>query len=88
MLRTTLQAANGAFTVHGQSCIPTSVEPNRLLGALPFAEYQALARHFDVLQPAAQRVLAWPEQPLEYVYFERDGLASVLVPASCNRAVP
>jgi CRP-like cAMP-binding protein len=65
----------------------TSVESNRLLAALPLVEYDALLPHLQVVELPARKVLAFPEQRMEYVYFERTGLVSVLVPMEDGKSV-
>jgi CRP-like cAMP-binding protein len=65
----------------------TSDESNRLLAALPLVEYEALLPHLQVVDLPARKVLAFPEQRMEYVYFERTGLASVLVPMEDGKSV-
>jgi CRP-like cAMP-binding protein len=58
-----------------------------LLAALPAAEYESLAPRLQVIELPAQHVLAWPEERLEYVYFPRNGLVSILVPMENGKAV-
>ena len=62
------------------------VERNRLLAALPAAEYAMLAPHLEAVELAPQQVLAWPDEPIPYVYFERDGLGSIVVPMEDGRS--
>jgi hypothetical protein len=62
------------------------VEQNRLLAALPAAEYAMLAPHLEAVELAPQQVLAWPDEPIPYVYFERDGLGSIVVPMEDGRS--
>jgi CRP-like cAMP-binding protein len=75
----------GAFNVK-QGPRPCD-ELNRVLAALPLAEYEALLPHLQVVNLPAQHVLAFAEQPLQHVYFERDGLVSVLVPMEDGKSV-
>jgi CRP-like cAMP-binding protein len=71
----------------GDQRVEATTERNRLLAALPDADYQALATHFQVVDLRAQQVLAWPDEPIRHVYFERDGLVSVLVPMEDGKSV-
>jgi CRP-like cAMP-binding protein len=65
----------------------TSYESNRFLAALPRAEYDALLPHLELVHLPAQHVLAFPEQPMRHVYFERDGVVSFLVPMQDGKSV-
>jgi len=62
-------------------------ERNRLLAALPAPDYELMLAYLETVELPAQHVLAWPEQPIEYVYFPRDGLVSVLVPMESGKSV-
>jgi CRP-like cAMP-binding protein len=62
-------------------------ERNRLLAALPAAEYESLSFRLQIVELPAQRVLAWPDEEIEYVYFPQNGLVSMLVPMENGKAV-
>src|SRR3979490_642817 len=64
-----------------------SDEPHRLLAALPEYEYQALQPMLELVDLPAERVLAYPEQDMRYVYFQRDGLGAMFVPMEDGKAV-
>jgi CRP-like cAMP-binding protein len=64
-----------------------SDEPNRLLAALPEDEYQALQPMLEVVDLPAERVLAFPEQDMRYVYFQRNGLVAMFVPMEDGKTV-
>jgi CRP-like cAMP-binding protein len=62
-------------------------EPNRLLAAIPEKEYQSLAPHLEVVDVKTRKVLAWPTEPIRYVYFPRDSVVALLVPMENGSAV-
>lgn len=51
---------------------------NRLLAALPAAEFDRLAPHLKPVELALKQVLHQPNQPLEFVYFPTDGMISLI----------
>jgi CRP-like cAMP-binding protein len=51
---------------------------NKLLKALPTAEYQQLRPHLESLLLPAKQVLYDDRQPIEYIYFLQSGTASLL----------
>ena len=53
-------------------------EPNRLLAALPPDEYAGLLPQLSPVRLRLRDVLVEPEQPLEHVYFVREGVGSML----------
>jgi CRP-like cAMP-binding protein len=55
-------------------------EPNRLLAAIPESEYQCLAPHLEIVDLETRKILAWPNEPIRYVYFPRDSVVALLVP--------
>src|SRR4051812_24589969 len=62
-------------------------ERNRLLAALPIADYEVLAPHItDVTLPNRQ-VIATRGQPLQHVYFPRGAVLSILVQIDDGQAV-
>jgi CRP-like cAMP-binding protein len=64
-----------------------SQERNRLLAALPEDEYAALLPHLEMIDVPAERVIAFPEEELRHVYFQRDGLVSMFVPMEDGKSV-
>jgi CRP-like cAMP-binding protein len=62
-------------------------ERNRLLAALPRADYAALAPHLTAVALAHRDALATRGQPLRYVYFPRGAVLSVLVDMDDGQAV-
>src|SRR5215213_7353854 len=62
-------------------------ERNRLLAALPLADYEALAPHVTVVTLAHRQVIATRGQPLQHVYFPRGAVLSILVQMDDGQAV-
>ena len=62
-------------------------ERNRLLAALPPADYDALAPDLEDVALAHKEVLAVRGQPLSYVYFPRGAVGSILVVMDDGQAV-
>jgi CRP-like cAMP-binding protein len=56
-----------------------SVEQNRLLAALPPQEYAQLLPCLEPVHLQTNQLLAVPDEPIEYVYFLRDAVVSLLV---------
>jgi len=63
------------------------LERNRLLAALPGAGYAALARRLEAVRLQPKQVLFARGGPIDYVYFPRGAVASILVDASKDRLV-
>jgi len=53
-------------------------ESNRLLAALPNAEYQRLEPHLELVELRFKDLLQEPEQLIEYVHFPRSGVISAV----------
>jgi CRP-like cAMP-binding protein len=62
-------------------------ERNRLLAALPLADYEALAPHISDVTLAHRQVIATRGQPLQHVYFPRGAVLSILVTMDDGQAV-
>src|SRR4051812_35474638 len=62
-------------------------ERNRLLAALPLADYDALAPHLTVETLAHRQVVATRGQPLQHVYFPRGAVLSILVQMDDGQSV-
>jgi CRP-like cAMP-binding protein len=56
------------------------LEGNRLLAALPLAEYARIARHLEVVRLKIRQVVVFPDEPVQDIYFPRDAVLSMLVP--------
>ena len=52
--------------------------PNKLLAALPRADYQRLLPHLEPVSLQFGEVLYEPEKAIKYVYFPNDSLVSLL----------
>jgi CRP-like cAMP-binding protein len=59
---------------------PHAAEQNRLLGALPGAEYTRLVPHLKPVRLSAKQVLWEPEARIQSVYFPRTAVLSLLTP--------
>jgi CRP-like cAMP-binding protein len=61
---------------------PTARTPerNRLLLGLPADQYVRLAADFEVVRLNVRQVLSVPDQTIQYVYFPRDAVITLLVP--------
>jgi CRP-like cAMP-binding protein len=57
-----------------------SLERNRLLAALPRATYEALLPSLEAVRLEHRFPLAAPDEPMDYVYFPRGAVVSVLAP--------
>jgi CRP-like cAMP-binding protein len=62
-------------------------ERNRLLAALPHADYAVLAPHLADVSIPHRQALAMRGQPLQHVYFPRGAVLSVLVDMDDGQAV-
>lgn len=51
---------------------------NRLLAALPVAEYQRLLPNLDQVSHSLKQVLQEVGEPIEYVYFPQNAIVSAL----------
>ena len=60
---------------------------NRLLAALPDADYERLAPHLDAVNLPAKQVLAAPNAPIPFVYFLTEAVASFVMPLPDAAAV-
>jgi CRP-like cAMP-binding protein len=60
---------------------------NRILSALPAAEYNRLRRHLKLVTLQYKEVLYEPNKPIKYVYFPNDGVICLLSTASKRVAV-
>ena len=63
------------------------LERNRLLAALPVADYEALAPHITVRTLPHRQVIATRGLPLQQVYFPRGAVLSILVHMDDGQAV-
>src|SRR4051812_45563847 len=79
-------AREGNADVRPSACGP-SAKRNRLLAALSRADYEALARRLEAVRLEPKQVLLARGGPIEYVYFPRGAVASILVDASEDRLV-
>ncbi len=66
---------------------PLTARHNRLLAALPDADYDRLASQLDAVALAATQVLAAPGAPIADVYFLTEAVASFIMPLSDGAAV-
>src|SRR4051812_30545410 len=57
---------------------PVGKPTNRLLSALPAADYQRLVPHLELVHLEMKHVAYEPDQPIEYAYFPLTGLASMV----------
>lgn len=76
--------------VRGQSGETLAADALAELTAFPrwlSLAYEALLPHLEVVQLPAQYVLSFPDERIQYVYFERDGLVSLLVLMQDGRCV-
>src|SRR3979409_564739 len=64
-----------------------AAEKNRLLGALASAEQAQIGAHLEPVCLHAHEVLAYPDEPLEHVYFPCDAVVTLLVPMEAGVAV-
>lgn len=64
----------------------TAVDSNRLLGALPRADYQRLLPLLEPVNLAYAQVLHEPHGRIRFVYFPNDCLVSLLTPVDAKRA--
>lgn len=77
--------ATGAYRYSAQSARPGQLrepgEPgeNRLLAALPRAEYRQLQPHLERVRLDQQEVLYRPNEPVPYVYFPISGVVSLVI---------
>jgi CRP-like cAMP-binding protein len=76
----------------GEDAVPPSTdgarpERNRLLAALPRAEYEALIPRLEDVRLAHGQVLGVRGAPIEHVYFPRDAVASTIVVTGADRFV-
>ena len=62
---------DGAATAH-------DAEPNGLLHALPLADYEWLLPQLTPARLRLRQVLIEPEQPIQHVYFVREGVGSLI----------
>jgi CRP-like cAMP-binding protein len=62
-------------------------ERNRLLAALPSTDYERLARRLEVVRLEPGQVLLARGGPIEYVYFPRGAVVSVLVDLDDSQAI-
>jgi CRP-like cAMP-binding protein len=60
---------------------------NRLLSALPEADYNRLAPHFETIYLEMKHVAFEANQPIEYAYFPLTGIASMLTVMKSGKAV-
>jgi CRP-like cAMP-binding protein len=67
--------------------LTATLERNRLLAALPPAEYERLLPELEPVHLSARQLLALPDQPVSRVYFIRGAVVSLLVPMSDGSAV-
>jgi CRP-like cAMP-binding protein len=51
---------------------------NRLLAALPREEYERLLPHLELVPLEYKQILYQPNEPIDYVYFPNNGVASLL----------
>jgi hypothetical protein len=61
---------------HGRS----DAEANWLLRALPAVAYEAVLPHLEVVGLEHGEILAMPYKPMQYAYFPRGCVLSILVP--------
>ncbi|MDY6781598.1 MAG: Crp/Fnr family transcriptional regulator [Cyanobacteriota bacterium] len=59
-------------------CESESVPVNKLLAALPEAEYQRLVPHLEQVDLLCEQVLYEPDEPIEVVYFPTQGMVSLV----------
>ena len=59
-------------------CESESVPVNKLLAALPEAEYQRLVPHLERVDLFPKQVLYEPNEPMEFVYFPTQGMISLV----------
>ena len=76
--RTTLPAHNHS---------PASAHSNRILAALPPADYTRVVSSLDLVSLKLKEVLQPPGEPLQHVYFPTSGFLSVLTVLSDGRMV-
>src|SRR5438105_244913 len=62
-------------------------ERNRLLAALPAADYARLAPELATIHLEAHQQLAVPDEPMQRIYFPRDAVVSMLVLMEDGKAV-
>jgi CRP-like cAMP-binding protein len=60
---------------------------NEILCSIPLSEWTSLLPHLEYQDLPVNRVLAEPQQLLEYAYFPNGGVASFVVPIADGRAV-
>jgi CRP-like cAMP-binding protein len=64
-----------------------SLVANKLLAALPSADYEAVAHHLEHIELPRGTALAKPDEPVEHICFLESGLGSVVVVTSESRRV-
>src|SRR3979490_487436 len=70
-----------------RAVISASPEPHPLLQALPPEGQAQHARDLEAVALAAQQVLAFADEPIEYVHFPRTAVVSLLVPMEDGSAI-
>jgi CRP-like cAMP-binding protein len=91
--RETPGPADGAPVDHALAAVPAgyatahAVEQNRLLRALPLAEYARLLPQLTPVRLGLKQVLIEPDAPIQDVYFPRSGVGSMIADAQEGGAV-